>query len=175
MRERLCRWALAAVSLVLCALFALGLLAYTQPMEAQVYDLSFVWEGETPPEGWAFSDKGWTVFTQEGTEKRELVPNGVGGYTGLDFPGQTIYFSRVLAELRERGYVAAAGPEGRYKKRYALTPEGQGITAEIQAAILEINRFVSDGILPEDLAVFYRTLRTITENLEAAVERYLTE
>ena len=54
-------------------------------------------------------------------------------------------------------------------------PEGQGITAEIQAAILEINRFVSDGILPEDLAVFYRTLRTITENLEAAVERYLTE
>lgn len=34
----------------------------------------------------------------EGTEKRELVPNGVGGYTGLDFPGQTIYFSRVLAE-----------------------------------------------------------------------------
>lgn len=32
MRERLCRWALAAVSLVLCALFALGLLAYTQPM-----------------------------------------------------------------------------------------------------------------------------------------------
>lgn len=98
MRERLCRWALAAVSLVLCALFALGLLAYTQPMEAQVYDLSFVWEGETPPEGWVFSDKGWTVFTQEGTEKRELVSNGVGGYTGLDFPGQTIYFSRVLAE-----------------------------------------------------------------------------
>ena len=98
MRERLCRWALAAVSLVLCALFALGLLAYTQPMEAQVYDLSFVWEGETPPEGWVFSDKGWTVFIQEGTEKRELVPNGVGGYTGLDFPGQTIYFSRVLAE-----------------------------------------------------------------------------
>lgn len=87
MRERLCRWALAAVSLVLCALFALGLLAYTQPMEAQVYDLSFVWEGETPPEGWVFSDKGWTVFIQEGTEKRELVPNGVGGYTGLDFPG----------------------------------------------------------------------------------------
>ena len=83
--------------------------------------------------------------------------------------------SRVLAELRERGYVSAAGPEGRYKKRYALTPEGQGITAEIQAAILEINRFVSDGILPEDLAVFYRTLRTITENLVAAVERYLTE
>ena len=81
----------------------------------------------------------------------------------------------MLAELRERGYVSAAGPEGRYKKRYALTPEGQGITAEIQAAILEINRFVSDGILPEDLAVFYRTLRTITENLEAAVERYLTE
>lgn len=38
------------------------------------------------------------MFIQEGTEKRELVPNGVGGYTGLDFPGQTIYFSRVLAE-----------------------------------------------------------------------------
>ncbi len=38
------------------------------------------------------------MFIQEGTKKRELVPNGVGGYTGLDFPGQTIYFSRVLAE-----------------------------------------------------------------------------
>ena len=98
MRERLCRWALAAVALALCALFAAGLLAYTQPMEAQVYDLSFVWEGETPPEGWAFSDKGWTVFTREGAEQRELSPDGLGGYTGLSTPGQTFYFSRVLSE-----------------------------------------------------------------------------
>ena len=50
------------------------------------------------PEGWEFDDKGWTVFTQEGADRRELAPTLFGGYTGLDFAGQTIYFSRILGE-----------------------------------------------------------------------------
>ena len=79
MRERLCRWALAAVALALCALFAAGLLAYAHPMEAEVYDLSLAWEGEAVPADWVFSDKGWTVFTREGAEQRELSPDGLGG------------------------------------------------------------------------------------------------
>lgn len=101
MKKKLCRWGLAAAALALCALFAASLLAYTQPMEAQTYDLSLYWEGEAMPEDWVFSDKGWTVFTQEGQERRALTPDGIGGYTGLDFPGQTIYFSRVLQEPLE--------------------------------------------------------------------------
>lgn len=98
MRERMGRWGLAAAALALCALFSLGLLAYTQPMEERVYDLSLSWEGEALPEDWVFSDKGWSVFTQEGAERTELTPDGLGGYTGLEFPGQTLYFSRVLEE-----------------------------------------------------------------------------
>lgn len=98
MKEKLVRWILAAVAAALCGLFAWGLLAYTQPMEDQVYNLSLFWEGEAMPEDWVFSDKGWTVFTQEGEDRRVLTPDQLGNYTGLTEPGQTIYFSRVLQE-----------------------------------------------------------------------------
>ncbi len=78
--------------------------------------------------------------------------------------------SRVLAELQRRNYVEALPHDGRYKKRYALTPAGQEITGEIQDIILQTNRFVSGSIPPEDIETFYRTLRTITENLERAAQ-----
>lgn len=78
------------------------------------------------------------------------------------------HISRILGNLRERGYVALTGEEGAYKRRYRLTPAGRAITGEIQDIILSVNRFVSEQIPREDLEVFYRTLYTITQNLERA-------
>lgn len=80
------------------------------------------------------------------------------------------HISRMLGELRERGYVSPVGQEGAYKRRYLLTDAGRAITAEIQEVILSVNRFVSDQIPREDLEIFYRTLCTITRNLEQAAE-----
>lgn len=74
--------------------------------------------------------------------------------------------SRVLGELRQRGYVALSDQVGHYRRRHFLTPAGRETAAEIQRIILEINRSVSDAIPQEDIDTFYRTLRTISQNLE---------
>ncbi len=50
------------------------------------------------PEDWVYDQKGWTVFTQEGDKRRELEPDGSGGFSALQYPGQTVYFSRVMEE-----------------------------------------------------------------------------
>lgn len=76
------------------------------------------------------------------------------------------HISRMLGDLRERGYVAPAGQEGAYRRRYRLTGAGQKITGEIQSIILSVNRSVSGQIPQADIDIFYRTLRTITQNLE---------
>ncbi len=103
-----------------------------------------------------------------------LAEAGEGGLT----QGQIIalegmdrsHISRVLGELRRRGYVSPAGAEGQYRRRYRLTPVGEETAAEIQAVILEINRFVSDQIPAEDIQTFYRTLCVITQNLDRAAQ-----
>ena len=87
------------LSAVLLALFpgilsAIAVFYYTMPMEDSSYDLSLLpqdgqeWEGS----------KGWTVFTSENGETTVLTPNGIGGYSGLSYAGQTFYFSRKLTE-----------------------------------------------------------------------------
>lgn len=87
---------LSAVLLALfpCILSAIAVFYYTMPMEDSSYDLSLLpqdgqeWEGS----------KGWTVFTSENGETTVLTPNGIGGYSGLSYAGQTFYFSRKLTE-----------------------------------------------------------------------------
>ena len=87
------------LSAVFLALFpgilsAMSVFYYTQPMEDASYNLSTLpldgqeWEGS----------KGWTVFTCENGETTTLTPNGIGGYSGLSYAGQTFYFSRKLTE-----------------------------------------------------------------------------
>lgn len=82
------------VSLLICIPCTLAVFYYMQPMEAASYNLSLmpedgqVWEGS----------KGWTVFTDESGQRKELEPNGSGGYSGLDHEGQTFYFSREMTE-----------------------------------------------------------------------------
>ena len=79
-------------------LFGRVLLVYTVPMRDDSYNLSLYWEGEAIPEGWQYDQKGWTVFTQEEKQKTLLAADGMGGFTGLQKPGQTFYFSRTLSE-----------------------------------------------------------------------------
>lgn len=86
------------ICLVLCLLFGCVLFVYTVPMQDASYDLSLMWEGEAPPEDWQYDQKGWTVFTQEEEQQTILTADGMGGFTGLQKPGQTFYFSRVLSE-----------------------------------------------------------------------------
>ena len=74
--------------------------------------------------------------------------------------------SRVLRDLAQKGYVVSDTQAG-YKRRYTLTPAGG-----VEAIILDINRFVSDAIPDADIEVFYKTLTTITQNLQLAVEKY---
>lgn len=87
-----------SICLALCLFFGCVLFIYTVPMQNASYDLSLIWEGEAPPEGWQYDQKGWTVFTQEEEQQTILTADGTGGFTGLQKPGQTFYFSRTLTE-----------------------------------------------------------------------------
>lgn len=98
MKKWACFGAAALLALTLCAMSGALLLACMRPMEDRAYDLSLVWAGEAIPEGWVYDQKGWTVFTQEGDTVKELAPDGLGGFSGLDEFGQTFYFSRILTE-----------------------------------------------------------------------------
>ena len=73
---------------------------------------------------------------------------------------------QVLAgpDLVSRGFV--------YVRENEELMNGARIAAEVHGLILEINHFVSRDIPPEDLAVFYNTLRTIAANLSKAVKYY---
>ncbi len=86
------------ICLALCLFFGCVLFAYTAPMQDASYDLSLHFTGEVLPEGWQYDQKGWTVFTQEEKQQTLLAANGTGGFTGLQKPGQTFYFSRTLTE-----------------------------------------------------------------------------
>ena len=101
MKQWLLRGTAAAAALLLCGFFAAALLVYTQPMTEQTYDLSLGWTSEAMPEGWVYDQKGWTAYTQEGEEIVPLTPDGMGGFTGLTVPGQTVYFSRAMTEAVE--------------------------------------------------------------------------
>lgn len=79
--------------------------------------------------------------------------------------------SRVLRDLAQKGYVVSDTQAG-YKRRYTLTTAGEQTAARVEAIILDINRFVSDAIPDADIEVFYKTLTTITQNLQLAVEKY---
>lgn len=89
------------VWLMSCLLFLLGtaaaliLFCYNDPMDDKSYDLSIlIGDGE---EEW-LGDKGWSVYTNEQGVRKELEPDGSGGYSGLDTLGQTLYYSREMNE-----------------------------------------------------------------------------
>jgi len=96
--ERIRRYGSWVLSLILAVFCACILCIYVSPMEDLSLDLSLmVEEGFADIDPANFDSKGWTVYTQEGSTKTELTPNGFGGYTGLEL-GQTFYFSRLMTE-----------------------------------------------------------------------------
>lgn len=97
-RSLFCMFALA-LCFSLCLFFGRVLFTYTVPMEDASYNLSLGWEGEAMPEDWEYDQKGWSAFTQEGEQVTPLTPDGTGGFTGLQEPGQTFYLSRALTEI----------------------------------------------------------------------------
>ena len=79
--------------------------------------------------------------------------------------------SRILRELVQKGYAAGSG-ESAYNQRYCLTALGRTAAREIEAAIAEVNHFVSGQLAPETLSAFYETLEYIAANLNAAAQTY---
>jgi len=98
MRKRIEKWFAFALALVTGLSLAALLFAYARPVKSSIYNLSPDWEGEAAPDGWTYDQKGWKVFTQKAETMTMLSPDGYGGFTGLDYPGQTFYFSRTLSE-----------------------------------------------------------------------------
>lgn len=91
----------SALCLLTGLLFGRLLFAYTVPMQDSSYNLSLIddMDGmEGMPENWQYDQKGWTVFLQEGEQQTLMTADGSGGFTGLEEPGQTFYFSRPLTE-----------------------------------------------------------------------------
>lgn len=81
-------------ALLLCIPSVLAVFYYSHPMEDVSYDLSLLPEDGQEWEG----PKGWTIFKSDKGNNTELTPDGWGGYSGLDYAGQTFYFSRTLTE-----------------------------------------------------------------------------
>ncbi len=82
------------ISTIICAAAIPALLCFNNPMEDRQYSLSmFPEDGQNE-----VSDKGWTVFTNNQGQIKELTSDGAGGFSGLDRSGQTFYFSRVMEE-----------------------------------------------------------------------------
>ena len=98
MKERVNQYSPLLLALVCLVLFGWVLSMYVQPMEDISIDLSLIPQEDrllADPED--FDSKGWTVYTAEGENRTELVPDGFGAYSGLEL-GQTFYFSRVMEE-----------------------------------------------------------------------------
>ena len=84
MCDKLIRHGPLILALILAVFCAGVLMMYVEPMEDVFLDLSLMSleDGAAPsPEG--PDTKGWTVYTQEGSIRTELTPDGFGGYTGL--------------------------------------------------------------------------------------------
>lgn len=84
----------ALLALILCAVSAIAVFCYTQPMEDKSYNLSLLAEDGQEWEG----EKGWSVYSDQQGKRKNLIPDGFGGYGGLDYAGQTFYFSREMTE-----------------------------------------------------------------------------
>ena len=82
------------ISIFLCIPSVLAVFSYTRPMEDVTYPLF-----QYPEDGqeWEGADS-WKFYTNEKGAETELTSNGFGGYLGLSYPGQTFYYSRILAE-----------------------------------------------------------------------------
>lgn len=83
------------LAVLFCIPAAFAVFYYTQPMEDVSYRL--FWLGDDGEDDWNGGD-GWTVYTEEAGNRTLLPAEGVGGYSGLSYSGQTFYYSKELTE-----------------------------------------------------------------------------
>lgn len=76
--------------------------------------------------------------------------------------------TRVVGELKEKGYAAEDSAGSGYKKRVFLTETGKDITADIYRVAREVNEYVSGSISQEDIDHFYEVFERICEGLRKA-------
>ena len=76
--------------------------------------------------------------------------------------------SRVIGELREKGYITDNSASSGYKAKIVLTESGRIVAEQVNGMILNINNFVSGDIPDEKIAVFYEVFEQICENLRNA-------
>ena len=101
------------LALILGIVCTCTLLTYAKPMEDVSLDLSLGPDDSLDYDPESFDSKGWTVYTQEGDVRTELIPNGYGGYSGLEL-GQTFYLSRVMDEELDSPTLQLAPLEWRF-------------------------------------------------------------
>ncbi|MGN0537124.1 MAG: hypothetical protein ACI4M3_04015 [Acutalibacteraceae bacterium] len=82
------------LSIIILSVSAIVVFYYTYPMEDKSYNLSLLSEDGQEWEG----EKGWTVYSNQQGKRKNLISDGSGGYSGLDYAGQTFYFSREMTE-----------------------------------------------------------------------------
>lgn len=90
--------AVTAAVLALCAVSVGALSVYTRSKKEKYYDLSVDWEGGALPSDEPFEQNGWSAYTCEGAGMTLMTVDSAGGFAGQAYPGQTVYFARVLEE-----------------------------------------------------------------------------
>lgn len=82
------------ISIVTICMALTILMFFSHSMNDTSYNLSLLAEdGQESNE-----EKGWSVYTNNNGIVKELTPDNTGGYLGLDYAGQTFYFSRIMNE-----------------------------------------------------------------------------
>lgn len=98
MKQKLHLWLAIAAAVALCIIFVSVFITYAQPMDDDVYNLSPIIEISEVDVADTCEELGWTVYTQEGENVTVLTYDGFGCFEGLEYLGQTFYFSRVMQE-----------------------------------------------------------------------------
>lgn len=108
MKRKLIIWIWTAIILTLLAVFASVFVRYAQPMKSEHYDLSPVVEKNETANVDRSGELGWQIYTQTGSDVTPLTFDGLGCYEGLQYLGQTFYFSRVIQEELDSPTLALA-------------------------------------------------------------------
>ena len=82
--------------------------------------------------------------------------------------------SREIEGLRDDGYIEmqekSRGKRKNYNSRITLTDKGRELARRIFAEGMRVQTEVDNGITEEELAVFYKTLQTLHDNLRDAAQ-----
>lgn len=86
------------IVLAMAVVFAVFFSTYAQPLKNESHDLSLVYAITEIDSIDRSAELGWSVYTCEGDVVTPLTYDGLGCYDGLQYLGQTFYYSRVMTE-----------------------------------------------------------------------------